>query len=119
MRYAIALAVLVLCATARTALAHAVLDHADPPVGNTVASAPRTVSLWFTQKLEQAFSRIEVRDSSGARVDEGTAQVDSSDPTLLRVGLKPLAAGTYKVNWQVLSVDAHTTEGHFSFRVGK
>jgi copper resistance protein C len=38
--------------------AHAMLDHASPRVGNTVASAPKEVVLWFTQKLEPAFSSV-------------------------------------------------------------
>jgi methionine-rich copper-binding protein CopC len=98
--------------------AHAVLDHASPLVGSTVRSAPRTVSLWFTQKLEAAFSAIEVRDSGGARVDVGKAQV-GGDGTMLRVGLKALPPGTYQVHWRVLSVDTHKTEGNFSFSVGQ
>ena len=36
----------------------------------------------------------------------------------MRVGVKPLPPGTYKVRWQVLSKDTHTTEGNFSFTVG-
>ena len=39
-------------------------------------------------------------------------------PRCARVGLKPLAAGTYRVHWHVLSVDTHTTQGSFTFRVG-
>ena len=98
--------------------AHALLDHASPLVGSTVPAAPRTISLWFTQKLEAAFSAIEVRDAGGARVDVGKAQV-GGDGTLLRVGLKTLPPGTYQVHWRVLSVDTHTTEGDFSFSVGR
>ena len=105
-----------LLATAE-ARAHAMLDHASPAVGSTV-SAPRAVTLWFTQKLEAAFSTIEVRDGSGARVDAGKAQVDKGNPTVLRTSLKPIKAGTYQVHWRVLSVDTHTTEGNFSFSVG-
>jgi hypothetical protein len=97
------------------ALAHAFLDHAEPRVGSTVPSAPREVSLSFTQDLEPAFSTVEVRDANGARVDQGKAQVSAS---VIHVGLKPLQPGTYKVHWHVLSVDTHTTEGSFSFRVG-
>jgi len=37
----------------------------------------------------------------------------------MRVALKPLPPGVYKVSWRVLSVDTHTTEGDFSFRVGE
>jgi copper resistance protein C len=37
----------------------------------------------------------------------------------MRVGLKPLSPGTYRVRWHVLSVDTHRTEGSFTFHVGK
>jgi methionine-rich copper-binding protein CopC len=33
------------------------------------------------------------------------------------VSVPPLAAGTYKVLWRVLSVDGHLTEGEFTFQV--
>jgi copper resistance protein C len=100
---------------AAAAHAHAFLDHASPLVGGTVAAAPREVTLWFTQSLEPAFSRAEVTDANGARVDQGNAQVSGST---MRVGLKPLGAGTYRVRWHVLSVDTHTTQGSFTFHVG-
>jgi copper resistance protein C len=98
--------------------AHAFLDHASPAVGRTVPSAPPAVTIWFTQELEPAFSSIEVQDQSGARVDAGDAQVDPKDATILRVSLKPLPPGKYKVFWRVVSVDTHPTEGTFSFTVG-
>jgi copper resistance protein C len=98
--------------------AHAFLDHASPAVGRTVATAPPAVTIWFTQELEPAFSSIEVQDQSGVRVDAGDAQVDAKDPTILRVSLKPLPPGKYKVFWRVVSVDTHPTEGTFTFTVG-
>lgn len=98
--------------------AHALLDHADPRVGNTVTK-PRVVSLWFTQNLESSFSTAEVLDANGARVNAGNAVVDSHDRKLLRVPVKALPAGTYTVKWHVLSVDTHTTEGNFIFHVGQ
>jgi copper resistance protein C len=94
---------------------HAFLDHASPLVGSTVSTAPQEVSLSFTQNLEPAFSSAQVTDAKGARVDQGKAQVSGST---MRVGLKSLSPGTYKVRWRVLSVDTHTTEGSFSFHVG-
>jgi copper resistance protein C len=99
------------------ASAHTFLDHADPRVGNTVKSSPRTVSLWFTQNLESSFSTIEVLDANGARMNAGNASVDANDRKLLRVPVKVLPAGTYTVKWRVLSVDTHTTEGNFTFHV--
>jgi methionine-rich copper-binding protein CopC len=37
----------------------------------------------------------------------------------MRVSVKTLPPGTYHVSWRVLSVDTHTTEGAFSFTVGR
>jgi methionine-rich copper-binding protein CopC len=101
---------------AHAAYAHAFLDHAEPRVGSTVPSAPKEVVLTYTQKLEPAFSSVEVSDANGARVDQGKPKVDA---TTMRISLKPLPPGTYRVRWQVLSVDTHTTEGNFTFQVGK
>lgn len=101
------------------ARAHAFPDHAVPAVGGTIEKAPTQVQIWFTEKLESAFSKVEVRDAKGARVDRGDAKVDARDPTLLRVSLKLLMPGTYKVVWHVISVDTHATRGDFSFTVEK
>jgi methionine-rich copper-binding protein CopC len=98
------------------AAAHAFLDHAEPRVGNTVATAPREVTLWFTQKLEPAFSSITVTNSAGQRVDTGKTRASGNQ---MSVSLRSGGAGTYRVNWRVLSVDTHRTDGNFTFRVGQ
>jgi len=106
----------VLIASAAPAGAHAFLDHAEPRVGNTVKTSPAAVTLWFTQRLEPAFSNAQVTDGSGATVSTGRASVSG---TVMRVGVRRLPPGTYRVHWKVLSVDTHTTEGNFTFRVGQ
>ena len=110
---AIMLAFLVLGTPA--AHAHAFLDHSDPRVGNTVKSSPSAVTLWFTQRLEPSFSSAQVTNASGAVVSTGA----SVSGTIMRVGVRSLPPGTYRVHWKVLSVDTHTTEGNFTFRVGQ
>lgn len=97
------------------AAAHAFLDHAEPRVGNAVATAPREVRLWFTQKLEPAFSTVTVTDEAGQRVDAGKARVSGDT---MAISLRQIGAGTYRVIWRVLSVDTHTTDGNFTFKVG-
>ena len=94
--------------------AHAHLDHASPGVGSTVSTAPQEITLWFTQNLEAVFSTVEVFDGSGERVDEGKPSISGNT---MRVALKPLSPGTYRVHWHALSVDTHTTEGTFTFKV--
>jgi copper resistance protein C len=98
------------------ASAHAMLDHAEPRVGNKVATAPREVTLWFTQKVEAAFSTITVTDPSGQRVDSGKTRVSGNQ---MSVSLRGAGAGTYRVTWRVLSVDTHATDGSFTFQVGQ
>jgi copper resistance protein C len=109
----IAFAFLALTASAMPAAAHAFLDHSDPRVGNTVKSSPSAVTLWFTQRLEPSFSSAQVTNASGAVVSTGA----SVSGTVMRVGVRSLPPGTYRVHWKVLSVDTHTTEGNFTFRV--
>jgi methionine-rich copper-binding protein CopC len=109
------LSLFVIASAPGAAQAHAFLDHASPLVGSTVPSAPHDVTLSFTQNLEPAFSTVEVTDASGARVDQGNATISGST---MRVGLKSLPAGSYKVHWHALSVDTHTTQGTFTFHVG-
>jgi methionine-rich copper-binding protein CopC len=116
MRRLLALLALVFLA-ASPASAHAFLDHASPAVGSTLQRVPAAINLWFTQELEPAFSSVSVVDQAGARVDAGDAAVDGKDATLLHVSLKTLPPGVYKVVWRVVSVDTHTTEGSFTFRV--
>lgn len=82
-------------------------------VGNKVAAAPREVTLWFTQKLEAAFSTITVTNAAGERVDTGKTRVSGSQ---MSVSLRPGGSGTYRVTWHVLSVDSHTTDGNFTFQ---
>ena len=67
------------------------------------------------ENLEAGFSSVEVTDANGARVDQGKTQISGNT---MRVGLKSLPPGTYRVRWHALSVDTHKTEGSFSFRVG-
>lgn len=111
----IPMAITIMLATADPTFAHAYLDRASPRVGNTVAQSPREVVLWFTEKIEPAFSSIEVRNVQGAVVNSGKA---TGSATQLRVPVKTLPPGTYKVIWRVLSVDTHRTQGDFTFRVG-
>jgi copper resistance protein C len=106
---------LTLVAGTTAARAHAMLASAQPRVGSSVASAPRQVTLTFTQRLEPSFSSITVTGPSGQQVSAGRASVSG---TTMSVPLRAAGPGTYQVNWRALSVDTHTTEGSFSFTVG-
>jgi copper resistance protein C len=107
---------LLLLLVTEEATAHALLDRAEPRVGNTVATAPREVTLWFTQKLEAAFSSVTVTNAAGERVDIGKPRVSGNQ---MSISLRPGGDGKYSVTWHVLSIDAHRANGSFSFQVGR
>ena len=97
-----------------SAHAHSVLLRASPGAESTVRTPPREVALWFTQKLEASFSTVAVTNAAGERVDTGAVRVSGN---VIRVSLRPIGDGTYRVTWSVLSVDSHTTQGAFHFHV--
>jgi hypothetical protein len=101
------------------AMAHAELNRATPAPGGSVPTAPNEVTLNFSEQLEPAFSSVVVHDAGGSRVDKADAHIDKADRTVMRASLQPLAAGTYTVEWRAVTVDAHSTRGTFTFRVGE
>ena len=113
------LTIVALLLTASSAWAHAFLDHAEPAVGSTVDVPPTEIKIWFTEKLEPAFSQIQLFDHHGKPVTQNHATVDPAEPSLLTLAVPALAPGEYKVTWKVMSVDTHMTVGNFGFAVRK
>ncbi len=99
------------------ALAHSGLRRAEPAPESKLARPPGEVKLYFTERLEPAYSTVRVEGADGAEVDRRDAHVDDADPLLLRVSLKPLDRGAYTVIWRALSLDPHVAEGRFAFQV--
>lgn len=75
--------------------------------------------MWFTEPLEPNFSRIRLRNSTGAEVVTAHSQIDATDPLQMYVQPGELPNGLYTVVWQVVSAaDGHQTTGNFPFTVG-
>lgn len=115
-RFCMAACMAIACIAAH---AHAFLDRAEPRVGSHVEAAPAEVKVWFSERLEGAFSTVGVTDASGKSVDRGDGRVDSGNTKLLRVSLPNLVPGVYTVHWRAVSADAHATQGDFVFHVGR
>ncbi|MET8111390.1 copper resistance CopC/CopD family protein [Streptomyces prasinus] len=112
--------VLVLLGGAGPASAHAALRGSDPGDGSVVKSAPRHVTLTFTESvalLDDSF-RIYSPDNHRVPLDEPEHADDRSDTA--RIGLPDgLDDGTYTVAWRVVSADSHPASGAFTFSIGK
>jgi copper resistance protein C len=98
----------------RVADAHAFLDHADPKVGSTIHESPSQVTVWMTENLEPAFSKLQVFDAKGTEVDNKDTKINGN---IMTVSLPKLASGKYRVSWQVVAVDTHRTSGTFDFNI--
>ena len=114
MTHALALAAVV--ALVSVAHAHSTLVRALPTARSTVKAPPERVQLWFSERLEPAYSSASVWQAN-QRLDRGDAAVSPQDDKLLTVPLSALAPGKYVVRYRVLSVDGHVVEGNFPFTV--
>jgi copper resistance protein C len=99
------------------AAAHAYVDRTNPAVNSSVTASPPVIKLWFTGRIQHAFSGVTVTDHSNQRVDLDNLSFPTGKENELDIGLKSLPPGTYAVHWHVLAIDGHSTEGSFTFNV--
>jgi copper resistance protein C len=96
---------------------HAVLVKSFPAARAVLSRPPGRVQLWFSERLEPAFSSASIWSASGKQVDKRDASVSSDDPKELAVSLGALDPGTYTVRFRILSVDGHVVEASFPFTI--
>lgn len=97
------------------AWAHAYPAVSVPNNGATLKEPPSEVRIQFTEAIEMAFSAVTVIGPNKEVVSQGKLRKLADDS--VAIGLKPLQAGNYTVEWQVLSVDTHVTEGVLRFTI--
>jgi methionine-rich copper-binding protein CopC len=110
------LLVLTLLVLAPTAEGHATLVRASPRVRATLRVAPLRAELWFSERLEPAYSTVSVWKND-TQVDARDVALGSEEGRSLSVALPPLDRGVYQVKYRVLSVDGHIVEGSYSFSI--
>ncbi|MDX3766646.1 MULTISPECIES: copper resistance CopC/CopD family protein [unclassified Streptomyces] len=103
------------------ASAHAALTGSDPQDGAVVATAPKEVTLTFSEQVAMGDGSVRVLDPSGKRADTGVEPRDLHTGSTVKCGV-PLHAGlpdgTYTVAWQAVSADSHPVSGAFTFSIG-
>lgn len=101
----------------RPAGAHALVVESLPATGAALRESPPRVSVRFNSRIDHDRSRLTLIGP------EGTAPVAlsiaaGSVPTTLDAECPPLAAGAWRLRWQVLAVDGHITRGDIPFSIG-
>ncbi|MFC4612098.1 copper resistance protein CopC [Streptomyces maoxianensis] len=109
-----------LLAGASPASAHAALTGSNPKDGAVVATAPKEVTLTFSEQVAMGNDSIRVLEPSGKRSDKAKIRDLSAGGTVsYGVDLLPgLPNGTYTVAWQAISADSHPVSGAFTFSIG-
>ncbi|QFZ78878.1 copper-binding protein [Streptomyces fagopyri] len=112
--------VLVLFGGVGGASAHAALTGADPEDGSVLKTAPRQVTLTFTESIGLLDDSFRVLDPGNRRVHTGEPGHADGRSDTARVTLpKGLGTGTFTVAWRVVSADSHPVSGAFTFSIGK
>ncbi|WP_428934944.1 copper resistance protein CopC [Streptomyces sp. ACT015] len=112
--------VLLVLGGAGTASAHAALRATDPGDGAVVPTAPRQLTLTFTESVALLDDSFRILDPQNRRVDTGAPGHGPGGAATARVALPDgLPQGTYVVVWRVVSADSHPVSGAFTFSVGK
>ncbi|MBM3072563.1 CopC domain-containing protein YobA [Lelliottia sp. RWM.1] len=113
-----ALSFMVSVAMIPQALAHAHLKQQEPAANAQLASPPQKLTLSFSEGIEPGFSGVSITNEQQQEIKTGAILRDEKDKTLLVVPLEQaLKAGTYQVDWHVVSVDGHKTKGSYHFSV--
>ncbi|NEC21289.1 copper resistance CopC/CopD family protein [Streptomyces parvus] len=110
-----------LLAGAGPASAHAALTGSDPSDGAVVDTAPKQVTLSFSEAIAVGDDSIRVLDPRGKRADTEAEPRDLSEGGTVRYGVSlhsGLPDGTYTVAWQAISADSHPISGAFTFSIG-
>lgn len=103
---------------ASAAFAHAHLKNAVPAADSTVA-APADLRLTFSEGVEATFTKVSLSKDGTEVAIKGLETPDADKKVLVVTPAAPLAAGTYTVVWDAVSVDTHKSNGEYSFKVGQ
>ncbi|MEU8560528.1 copper resistance CopC family protein [Streptomyces cyaneofuscatus] len=97
------------------AAAHTDLDSSTPVAEASLAEVPESVTLTFSDPMDQKYAKVAVTSPDKQVVSQGTPQVDGKRVT---IALDPQApAGEYSVGYRVVSADGHPVSGSYSFTV--
>ncbi|MEU8697863.1 copper resistance protein CopC [Streptomyces sp. NPDC048680] len=110
-----------LLAVAGPASAHAALTGSDPQDGAVVDTAPKQVTLTFSEQVAVGEGSIRILDPNGKRADTEAAPLDLHSGSTVKYGVAlhtGLPDGTYTVAWQAVSADSHPVSGAFTFSIG-
>ena len=95
--------------------AHANIIKSNPAAGGRVQGPVVEFRLQYNSRIDPKRSRLELDLPDGSRRSLSIHPEGSLDTLATEVG--DLSPGSYRLHWQVLSVDGHITRGDIPFDV--
>jgi copper transport protein len=99
------------------ASAHVTLVSSQPAANSTLAAAPASVRLEFSEPVEPEVAHLSLVRADGRSVALSIAN-DPHDAHVLVAAPGDIGSGTVRVIWHVVSEDGHPVGGTFVFTVG-
>ncbi|MEU9185453.1 copper resistance protein CopC [Streptomyces sp. NPDC048484] len=114
------LGTLFLLGGATSVSAHSAVRDTDPREGAVLQSAPREVTMTFTESVGITDDSLRVLSPENRRVNAGDTEHVRGRSDTVRVRLSDdLPEGTFTVAWRVVSADSHPIAGAFTFSIGE
>ncbi|MFD0304730.1 copper resistance CopC/CopD family protein [Streptomyces sp. NPDC127119] len=111
---------LLLLGGATSASAHSAVRNTDPREGSVLKTAPREVTMTFTESVGITDDSLRVLSPENRRVNAGDTEHVRGSSDQVRVRLRDnLPDGTFTVAWRVVSADSHPISGAFTFSIGE
>ena len=108
---------LVLWLPATTVAVHNRLEKSIPAADSTVVGSPKTIELWFTEKVEPKFSSITLLTADSVKIALGVLRATGGPKSIAADIPTLLAPGRYFVTWRTAGDDGHAVRGKFGFSV--
>ncbi len=80
-----------------------------------LAQPPRSLRLFFSERVQLAGRGVRVWGPAGQRVEHGPARVLGTE---VQIPIGATQPGTYRVLWRVIAADTHPAQGVYLFSVG-
>lgn len=93
--------------------AHAIVMESQPKVHDHLAAGAQAFSVHFNSRIDLKRSKLTLIAADRSEIPV-TRTASPDDQTLTGTVAVP-AAGEYRLRWQVLAVDGHTTRGDIPF----
>ena len=96
---------------------HATLLRSEPAKDSRVAAAPSRIYLVFSEEVEPSLGGIRLVGPGGQVVVLKPAGDPRNVSALVAPVTTTLAAGTWRVEWRIVSEDGHPIDGDFTFSI--